>query len=239
ELSDILPVAVALAKEAGGIILQAYTDGKSAETKEGNSTDLVTETDQAVEKLVFGRLRFAFPEHGFIGEESVAAGEKAILTDSPTWIVDPIDGTTNFVHGYPFVCISIGLVDAHKPVLGVVYNPILDELYTAIVGKGALLNGQSLPLRSLSHIPKLSEALVATEFGSDRSDVPLSVKTQGMHALTAATAGAAHGIRATGSAALNLSMVARGSCDAYWECGVHVWDVAAGIVILQEAGGRV
>ncbi|KAA8525695.1 hypothetical protein F0562_007550 [Nyssa sinensis] len=124
--------------------------------------DLVTETDKACEDLIFNHLRQHYPKHKSIGEETTAACGTTELTDEPTWIVDPLDGTTNFVHGFPFVCVSIGLTIGKIPKVGVVYNPIMDELFTGIHGKGAFLNGKPIKVSSQSELVK---SLLATEVG--------------------------------------------------------------------------
>ncbi|KAL1919279.1 uncharacterized protein VTP21DRAFT_1971 [Calcarisporiella thermophila] len=253
DLFELLDFAIQLAKNAGVIIRDGiqrrYTGNISVCSKDGNPSDLVTETDQAVEKFVKQEIAKTYPKHKFVGEESVAAGEKSILTASPTWIVDPIDGTANFVHGYPFVAISIGLLINKEATLGVIYNPILDELYTAVKGHGAYLNNTTrLPL-SHPHppppLPSLASCLVSTEYGSNRAPEVLAKKMASIKNLISAhgpenpKGGSVHSIRSLGSAALNMCMVARGVTDVYWEIGCWEWDVAAGTVIVREAGGAV
>jgi len=171
------------------------------------------------------------------------------LTDLPTFCVDPIDGTTNFVHGFPFVCISLGLIYKQRPVLGVIYNPFLDHLYTGIKGQGSYLTRNSktpvkLPLAVPKPLPSLSQALIAVEWGSDRTKKAIDGKGNSFKRL--AVDGAeivggkmAHSLRSIGSAALNFAMVAQGGLDLYWEIGCWEWDVCAGIVIAEEAGGVV
>ncbi|KAI8078819.1 uncharacterized protein BX664DRAFT_303647 [Halteromyces radiatus] len=244
-LKEYLDFAIKLSKDAGVIIKKAIDKrmkGGQANIllKYDNPSDLVTETDQAVEQFIKDRLTNTYPTHRFIGEETMAAGTETIFTSEPTWIVDPIDGTTNFVHGYPFVAVSIGLTIDKIPVLGVVYNPLLDELYSAAKGLGAFLN-QTIPLPLYqSPLIDLSQCLIATEAGSDRSSGVLDKKIDVIHTLLRRTGGVeAHSIRATGSAALNMCSVAKGCVDVYWEVGCWEWDVTAAIVILQEAGGIV
>ncbi|CAO3597256.1 unnamed protein product [Absidia cylindrospora] len=213
--------------------------------KYDNPSDLVTETDQAVEQFIKDRLFAAYPAHRFIGEETMAAGTATEFTSEPTWIVDPIDGTTNFVHGYPFVAVSIGLTINKTPVLGVVYNPLLNELYSAAQGLGSYLNRTTaLPLfQPPLPLTNLSQCLVATEAGSDRSSGVLDKKVDAIHTLLRRIGHnngvEAHSIRTTGSAALNMCLVAKGCLDVYWEVGCWEWDVTAAMVILQEAGGIV
>ncbi|KAH0837882.1 hypothetical protein J3R83DRAFT_6110 [Lanmaoa asiatica] len=184
-----------------------------------------------------------------IGEESYASGVRAALTDDPTFCVDPIDGTTNFVHGFPFCCISLGLIYQKRAVLGVVYNPFLDHLYTAIEGQGSYLtrgSGQpmKLPLAAPKPLPSLSKALIDVEWGSDRATPVIELKCDAYLRLVADPAAVergrmAHSLRTTGSGALNLCLVAQGAIDVCWEIGCWPWDVCAAIVIIQEAGGSV
>jgi len=173
-----------------------------------------------------------------MGEETHTAS--TLLTPSPTFIVDPIDGTTNFVHSHPYVAISLGLAIALKPVIGIIYNPFTHTLYSAISGRGAFKNRTTrLPLTS-EPLTDLDQALVAVEWGSDRDGDDFDVKAKTFATLCASKerGGAmVHGIRSLGSAALNLCAVAEGSIDVYWEGGCWAWDVCAGWVVLEEAGG--
>jgi len=174
-----------------------------------------------------------------MGEETYKPGDT--LTASPTFILDPIDGTTNFVHRYPYVAISLGLAVNHTPTIGIVYNPFTKDLYSAIRGQGAYLNKtQKLPLAEPRPLEGLSSCLVAIEWGSDRSGNDFRVKSRTFAKLAQAKeegGGMVHGLRSFGSAALNLCGVASGGLDVYWEAGCWAWDVCAGWVILEEAGG--
>ncbi|KAI8145444.1 hypothetical protein BJV82DRAFT_603682 [Fennellomyces sp. T-0311] len=250
DLQEYLSFAIALAKEAGKMIKDATETrmsgaGSQVVMKYDNPTDLVTETDQAVEKYIKQRLSQTYPEHRFIGEETMAEGVEAEFTEEPTWIVDPIDGTTNFVHGHPFVAVSIGLTIAKEPVVGVVYCPLFNELYSAAKGHGAFLNeSKRLPLYQPSPPPlgDLSQCLVATEAGSDRSPEVFGKKMNLIHTLLKQkeqNGKQAHSIRCTGSAAINMCSVAKGVVDVYWEVGCWEWDVCAAIVIVRESGGIV
>ncbi|KAG2223285.1 hypothetical protein INT45_007011 [Circinella minor] len=250
DLQEFLLFAIALAKEAGKMIKDATETrmsgtGNQFLAKYDNPTDLVTETDQAVEKFIKNRLSVTYPTHRFIGEETMAEGVETVFTDEPTWIVDPIDGTTNFVHGHPFVAVSIGLTIGKEPVVGVVYCPLMNELYSAAKGQGAFLNESiRLPLFQPTPPPlgDLSQCIVSTEAGSDRSPEVIDKKMEMIHTILRQKQNngkQAHSIRCTGSAAINLCTVAKGVVDVYWEVGCWEWDVAAAIVIVREAGGIV
>lgn len=223
--------AIELVKEAGTVVRKAIGKGKNVETKTDFS-DLVTESDKEVEKLLIGKLREEFPNHRFIGEESVAAGLKSELTTEPTWIIDPIDGTMNFVHGFPVVAVSVALAVDKKVVLGIVYNPILDRMYTAREGKGSFCNGTRLHVSGNADI---SKALIVSEVGSSREPSKMEFVFRNMHRITEK----AHGLRCMGSAALNMCFVAAGEADAYYEFGIHCWDMAAAALVVTEAGGVV
>jgi len=180
-----------------------------------------------------------------------AAGHKCELTDDPTWIIDPIDGTTNFVHGFPFVAVCIGLTINKEPVVGAIFNPFLDQLFTARKGNGAYLNlNTKLPLSSpnppLTLPSSLSQCLILSEFGSNRSSLTVGKKIQSMHNMISKpgnvtwskkNAGLVHGIRSLGSAASDILQVAKGEADIFWEIGCWEWDITAALVILRESGG--
>ncbi|EGC45483.1 myo-inositol monophosphatase [Histoplasma capsulatum var. duboisii H88] len=206
-------------------------------------SDLVTEYDRAVEAMVSKELRSRYPTYEFMGEETYHLS--SVLTDAPTFIVDPIDGTVNFVHGFPNFCISLGLTVNRQPVVGVVFNPSTAALYSAIRGKGAFFNRTTqLPLKGAAAEPLrgLRNALVAVEWGSDRVGRNWETKLRTFERLgkTEEEGGAmVHSMRCTGSAALNMCAVATGALDLYWEGGCWAWDVCAGWVIVTEAGGLV
>lgn len=172
-------------------------------------------------------------------QETYKPGDK--LTTAPTFIVDPIDGTTNFVHRYPYVSISLGFSVDLIPTIGIVYNPFTQTLYSAIKGQGAFLNQTTkLPVTPPAPLEGLSSCLVAVEWGSDRSGNDFAVKSKTFSRLAATKengGGMVHGLRSFGSAALNICAVASGGIDVYWEAGCWAWDVCAGWVILKEAGG--
>ncbi|GAB2301002.1 Mitochondrial inner membrane peptidase complex subunit [Dionaea muscipula] len=230
-LSDFLNCAIDAAKKAGEIIQKGFYQTKQVEHK--GMVDLVTETDKACEDLVFNHLKQRYPDHKFIGEETTAAYGATELTNEPTWIVDPLDGTTNFVHGFPFVCVSIGLTIRKVPVVGVVYNPIMDELFTGVRGKGAFLNGNPIKASSKDELVK---SLLATEAGTKRDKLTLDVTSNRINSLLSKV----RSIRMSGSCALNLCGIASGRLDLMYEFGYGgPWDVAAGVVIVEEAGGLV
>eukprot|EP00118_Oscarella_pearsei_P003517 m.14597 g.14597 ORF g.14597 m.14597 type:complete len:281 (+) comp25848_c0_seq1:151-993(+) len=228
--------AVEIAKRAGQIVREAFDKPKTIIFKDGCSTDLVTETDDLVEKLIISTLKERFPTHRFIGEESVAAGDHCgEITDDPTWMIDPIDGTTNFIHRFPYVAVSIGFWVKKKPVIGVIYNAPQDLLYAARRGKGASCNGKPI---NVSGQTEMSKSIVVCEIGGTREPDRMEVVRHNMFSL-AMPPNPVHSIRAVGSAALNMCLVASGACDAYQEFGIHCWDIAAGSLIVQEAGGVV
>ncbi|KAI1040018.1 hypothetical protein LB505_005989 [Fusarium chuoi] len=207
-----------------------------------SAADIVTETDQAVEKVIYERLQQRFPTFAFIGEETFK--DSTTITDEPTFIVDPIDGTSNFVHGFPVVCVSIGLVIHGQPTIGVVYNPFQDELWRAVRGGGAFVSQGSatprkLPLSS-SPLGSLQTASIGLEWGSDREgpNFDLNLKIFTNLARTVASGGHfVNSLRFMGSAAIAICRVAAGQQDAFWECGCWAWDVAAAWCVLLEAGG--
>ncbi|XP_077364828.1 inositol monophosphatase 1-like [Festucalex cinctus] len=221
---------VEVAKQAGKVIREAL-QGDIAVMHKSSQVDLVTETDQRVEQLIISSIKAKFPAHSFIGEESVAAGAPSALTDDPTWIIDPIDGTTNFVHRFPFVSVSIGFTVKKEIEFGVVYSCIEDKMYTARRGKGAFCNG--VPIK-VSGQEDLSRCLVLTELGFKEDPQRFDTMMANLRRILAIPV---HGIRSPGSAAVNMCLVASGSADAYYHQGIHCWDMAGGAAVLTEAGG--
>ncbi len=228
-----VPKASAIAREAGARLREFLAQGVETEYK--GDVDLVTVADRTVEKLILTRLREAWPDHGIYGEEGTREG----LEREFRWYVDPLDGTTNFAHGVPQFCVSMGL-EQRRPglgadedgilVAGVIYDPMRDELYSAERGAGAFLNGKPM---HVSRVPELGEALVATGFPSrKRHDSP---NIHFYHEFTLRS----HGVRRAGSAALDMSYVASGRFEAFWEFNLNPWDTAAGILLVEEAGGKV
>lgn len=232
-LENYLEVACGLTKEVGQIIRnKIWVDKQSVVTKE-HKHDFVTETDQEVEKLLITGLSAQFPDHKFIGEETTSSGVKSEFTDDPTWIIDPVDGTLNFVHGYPNVCVSIGLTIGKELVVGIIYVPVPDLLFTAIKGQGAFLNGKQI---HVSKAKDLSDSLLVLELSGGASDEQR--RAAYVHYVTSFLP-QVHGIRSSGSAAYNMATVALGAGDCYFEIGIHAWDMAAGAIIVREAGGVV
>lgn len=221
---------VEVTKKAGKMIREALQKDIAVMQK-SSPVDLVTETDQKVEQLIISTIKEKYPTHSFIGEESVAAGAPSVLTDNPTWIIDPIDGTTNFVHRFPFVSVSIGFTVKKEIEFGIVYSCIEDKMYTARKGKGAFCNGEPIKVSGQEDI---SQSLVLTEMGFKKD--PEQFKTMLANIRTILTI-PVHGIRSPGSAAVNMCLVACGSADAYYHMGIHCWDMAGGAAIVTEAGG--
>lgn len=219
--------------DKAGEIIQSKNETRQEFQQKQGDIDLVTETDKEVEQLLINTLQQKFPSHKFIGEEeSSEGGAPKKLTDAPTWIIDPVDGTMNFVHAFPHSCISVGLVVDKVTEIGVVYNPLLKQRFTARRGQGAFYNGCRI---RTSGQKELSKALITTEFGTSRDPEKLQVVMENFKKMV----GKAHGIRCLGSAALNMAMVAMGAADANYEFGIHSWDVCAAELIVREAGGVV
>ncbi|KAK2822944.1 hypothetical protein Q5P01_023009 [Channa striata] len=227
---DAMDHAVAIARRAGDVVREALLDDRMVMTKT-SSVDLVTQTDQKVEKLIMQSVKDKFPTHRLIGEESVAAGEACDLSDAPTWIIDPIDGTTNFVHAFPFVAVSIGFSVNKQIEFGVVYSCLEDKMFTARRGKGAFCNGNVL---QVSDQEDIRQSIIATEFGSSREPEAVNNIFSSLRSILCIPV---HGVRTAGSAAINMCLVASGCVEAYYEIGIHVWDVAAASLIVSEAGG--
>jgi len=226
-------LAERVARDAGATIRSAIGKQKVKQTKTSHA-DLVTETDQECERIIVRTIRETFPGHKFIGEEEVSeTGVMPELTDDPTWMIDPVDGTTNFVHGFPFVCVCIGLCVEKRPVLGVVYNPVLGELFVAREGRGATLNGARI---GVSGTADLKSAVFATEIGTVRDAATMDATYGRVSALTRET----RSVRMCGSCACNMTGVACGRLDGFYELGFGgPWDVAAAACIVLEAGGVV
>lgn len=235
--SRVRDVAIAAAHDAGELIREHVNRSKSVSLKT-SATDLVTEVDKQAEAIIRTHINEAFPDHVILGEETVAPGPEAsarALTEkrdaAHLWIIDPIDGTTNFVHGFPFFCVSIALAERGDLKFGVIYDPMKDEWFEAEKGNGATLNGEPL---HVSEEGQLSESLLASGFaGIDRRSG--RKVTHGLSALIPHV----RNIRTAGSAALLLAYVAAGRLSGFWEMNLNAWDLAAGALLVTEAGGKV
>lgn len=215
------------AAQAAGRLLKAELSGPRRVAYKGSPTNLVTEMDARAEALIADRLRAAFPDDGLLGEERGHQPGRS----GRRWIVDPLDGTTNYAHGLPLFAVSVALERAGRPELGVIYDPNLDELFVAERGRGATLNGRAL---TVSTTAELGESLLATGFPYDiRQTADTNLREHAAFSLRA------RGVRRMGSAVLYLAWVAAGRLDGYWELRLGPWDVAAGALLVAEAGGRV
>ncbi|KAM8882140.1 inositol monophosphatase 1-like [Synchiropus picturatus] len=223
---------VEVTKQAGKMIREALQKDIAVKQK-SSPVDLVTETDQRVEQLIISSIKEKYPTHSFIGEESVAAGAPSVLTDNPTWIIDPIDGTTNFVHRFPFVSVSVGFAVNKEIEFGIVYSCIEDKLYTARKGNGAFCNGVSIKVSGQQDI---HQSLVLTEMGFKKDPEQFNTMLSNVRKILTLPV---HGIRSPGSAAVNMCLVACGAADVYYHMGIHCWDMAGGAAIVREAGGVV
>jgi myo-inositol-1(or 4)-monophosphatase len=222
-----LDAASAIAREAGQILRAEFSRPPTISYK-GDEVDLVTQADKRSDAAIVARLTKLFPDHAIAAEEGT--GHETASGSGYRWHVDPLDGTTNFAHGYPCFCVSIAVAQHDVLLAGAVYNPISEELFTAARGQGAALNG--LPIHA-SKIPTLSTSLLCTGFPThNRKDSP-NLRYYGdftMHS---------HGVRRDGSAALDLASVACGRFEGFWEFLLKAWDTAAGVLLVEEAGGKV
>jgi myo-inositol-1(or 4)-monophosphatase len=217
--------AIAFAREAGAILREGFGRTHVAERK--GAIDLVTEYDKRSEALVLARIRERFPDHRVLAEESGTQGG----TGAVRWVIDPLDGTTNFAHNYPFFCVSIGVEVDGRMVAGAIYDPVRDEMFAAAAGHGATLNDAPI---HVSTVGTLQDALLVTGFPYDVREHPDRHLGPFRAFLTRAQA-----LRRDGSAALNLAYLAMGRFDGFWELWLSPWDLAAGTLIVQEAGGKV
>jgi myo-inositol-1(or 4)-monophosphatase len=220
-----LEVARHAARAAGKILISIF--GHVNHIMKKGSIDLVTEADLEAEKIILKTIRRNFPKDSILSEES----GKQQHTSGRTWIVDPLDGTTNFAHGFPFFAVSIALEIEKEIVLGIVYNPQMDEYYEAVRGKGSSLNNNPINVSGTSN---LDESLLATGFPYD-----IREKSEEIIKFFSKMIVRSQGVRRPGSAAIDLCYVAAGRLDGFWEQGLNPWDTAAGIIIVEEAGGTV
>ncbi|HJP90403.1 MAG TPA: inositol monophosphatase family protein [Pyrinomonadaceae bacterium] len=223
----MLNFATQIAREAGNLLVQRL--GTAKITIKGD-INLVTEADIAAENLIIERIRSHYPQHGILAEES---GEAVLVSGKRSewkWIIDPLDGTTNYAHGYPCFAVSIGLEHAGELVIGVVYDPMRDEMFAAERGQGATLNDRRI---RVSSVEELNASMLCTGFPYNVRERPNFAKEFVKFTMEA------QGVRRDGSAALDLAYVACGRFDGFWEDGLSPWDIAAGAILIFEAGGRV
>jgi len=222
-VASYLETAVAIASESGALLADFFARHIPYELK--GESDLVTEADRTSERLIIERLTQHYPSHAIMAEEG--GGHES--TSGFRWYVDPLDGTTNFAHSFPCFNVTLALEQQDELIAGVIFDPINEELFTAELGAGAYLNGNRI---HVSEVAKLENALVATGFPSRKRHQ--SVNIHFYHQLGMAT----HGVRRCGSAAIDLAFVACGRLDAFWEFGLNAWDMAAGRLLVAEAGGK-
>jgi len=226
---SFIPAMSAIAREAGALLMHYFHQHLKIEYK--GDADLVTAADRAAEALIRERILAQWPTHDVLGEEQGLSDQGSDYR----WYVDPLDGTTNFAHGYPVFCVSLGLehreaAQTARRIAAVIYDPTRDELFTAEQGRGARLNGEAI---QVSKTATLKESLLATGFPSHKRHKNPNIYFY--HQITLRS----HGVRRAGSAALDLCNVAAGRYDGFWEFNLNPWDTAAGVLIVEEAGGRV
>ena len=227
-MHPMLNIAVKAARRAGSIIERAAVSGVPLDVRAKRANDFVTQVDRAAEEAVIDVVRKAYPDHAILAEES---GERKGTAAEYCWIIDPLDGTTNFIHGFPQYCVSIAVQHAGKAAHAVVYDPGKNELFTASRGRGAYLNERRI---RVSRCRRLEDALVGTGFPfRELSRLEPYMKQLGR------MMGSCAGVRRAGAAALDLAYVAAARLDAFWEMGLSPWDMAAGALLIQEAGGLV
>src|SRR5437764_8403316 len=223
-MASYLETAVEIAREAGALLAN-YLERKIGFELKGDY-DLVTEADRASERLVVERLRSHFPSHSIVAEEG--GGHES--ASEYRWYVDPLDGTTNFAHSFPIFNVTLGLEHAGEMIAGVIYDPLRQEMFTAERGAGAYLNNRRI---RVSNTKRLEDSLASTGFPSRKRHQNVNIHFYHQMAM------ASHGVRRTGSAAIDLAYVACGRLDAFWEFGLKPWDMAAGTLLVREAGGSV
>ncbi|MEZ5537354.1 MAG: inositol monophosphatase family protein [Thiolinea sp.] len=227
-MHPMLNVATRTARQAGDIIRRYSDKVENLRIHHKEENDFVTEVDRQAEQTIITALRKAYPDHAILGEESGSHGDNQAEYQ---WVIDPLDGTTNFLYGIPHFAVSIGLKQRGRLLLGVVYDPMKDELFAAARGDGATLNNRKI---RVSDKVSLHNALLGTGIAF-RKDQDLNLSLESMKVLLPGTAG----VRRPGSAALDLAYVAAGRFDGFWEFGLKEWDIAAGALIVQEAGGLI
>ncbi len=222
----MLNFAIQTARDAGAILIDRL--GRAQISNKGD-IDLVTEADLAAEKLIIERIQSYYPRHAILAEESGASEEIAGQSEWK-WIIDPLDGTTNYAHGYPCFCVSIALERSGKIEIGVIYDPTRDEVFAAEKGQGATLNDRRI---RVSDVEELNSAMLCTGFPYNVRERPNFARDFANFTMEA------QAVRRDGSAAIDLAYLACGRFDGFWEDGLNPWDVAAGVLLIEEAGGRV
>lgn len=223
---QFLKEASHIARSAGELIMEMQAQDRKVSYK--SARDMVTEVDQACENLIVSALQERFPDHNILAEEG---GDHENRESDYQWIIDPLDGTTNFVHGFPAYCVSIGLHYQNQALLGVIYDPLRDEIFTASRGNGAFLNNKPI---EVSKTDSLDRSLLATGFPY-ANDETFDLNMQ----LWVKIYGQTQGLRRAGAAALDLAWTACGRLDGFWEMELKPWDMAAGVLLVTEAGGSV
>ncbi len=224
-MSEILQTVEDIARQAGVILMEGYGNVRHIQQK--GAIDLVTEFDQRSEELIISLIQQKFPDHAILAEES---GPNHTISEYQ-WVIDPIDGTTNFAHGIPIFAVTIGLLKNNSPVMGVAYDPFRNEMFSAEVGQGATLNNGAIHVSSRTD---LGQAVISTGFPYDLRTNPLNNLAQFVQFQLRTQA-----VRHLGCASLDCAWTAMGRLDGYWEFGVKPWDIGAGALIVREAGGRV
>ena len=227
-MHPMLNIAIKAARRAGSIINRAALEGGALEVKAKNKNDFVTQVDKAAEQAIIGVIHTAYPDHSILAEES---GDTPGARAEHRWVIDPLDGTTNYIHGFPQYCVSIALEHRGVPTHGVVYDPGKNELFTASRGRGAFLDDRRM---RVSKCLRLQDALVGTGFPYKEVS-RLDLYMRQLRTMMTSSAG----VRRAGAAALDLAYVAAGRLDAFWEMGLSRWDMSAGALLIQEAGGMV
>ncbi len=229
-MPDALKFAETTARAAGKLLCRLYRQHHSVRVK-SSDIDIVTEADVAAERLIVSAIRQSFPSHRIYAEEGLGDAQSPAAGDSPLWLVDPLDGTVNYAHGYPSWGVSLALAEGGQVVLAVTFDPLRDEIFTAQRGKGAWCNGERI---RVSRVSEMHRALVATGFAYRRATLADNNLAEFSTMMPRV-----QGLRRAGAAVLDLAHLASGRLDGYWEMHLRPWDWAAGWLLVREAGGQV